>query len=86
MSDISKKDLGRIHKAEMSGDIQIRYFLPHTLELNPIEVQWKTVKKATANTLYENTSDMTNAIRRMMMSGETIKAKMTISSTLTTLF
>lgn len=35
----------------------------------------RNVKKATANTLYENTSDMAGAIRRMIMSGEIIKAK-----------
>lgn len=58
------------------GDVQIRYFLPYTPELNPIEGQWRLVKKATANTLYENTSDMASAIRRMIMSGEIIKAKM----------
>lgn len=61
---------------EMGGDVQIRYFLPYTPELNPIEGQWRIVKKATANTLYENTSDMANAIWRMIMGGEIIKAKM----------
>ena len=61
---------------EMGGDIQIRYFLPYTSELNPIEGQWRNVKKATANTLYENTSDMASAIRRMIASGEIIKATM----------
>lgn len=34
------------------------------------------MKKATADMLYENTSDMADAIRKMIMSGEIMKAKM----------
>ena len=61
----------------VEGDIRIRYFLPHTPEPEPepIEGQWRNVK-ATANTLYENASDMAGAVRRMIMSGKIIKAKM----------
>ena len=61
---------------EMGGDIQIRYFPPYTPELNPVEGQWRIVKKATANTRYENTDDMADSIHRMIMSGEIAKAKM----------
>jgi len=34
------------------GDIIPVYFPPHTPELNPIEVQWRMVRRATANRLY----------------------------------
>ena len=34
------------------------YIPPYTPELNPIEVQWRMIKKATANMLYESTDVM----------------------------
>ena len=61
---------------EMNGDIQIRYFLPYTPELNPIEVQWRIMKKATANTLYDTVDAMIDSICKMIRSGEIRKAKM----------
>ena len=60
----------------MNGEIQIRYFLPYTPELNPIEGQWRMMKKATANTLYKNTTDMKKAMRKMLASGEIARVKM----------
>ena len=66
----------REYLEKADGDIQIRYFPPYTPEPSPAGGQWRLVKKATANTLYEDTDDMAGAIRTMMMSGEIAIAKL----------
>ena len=66
----------REYLEKANGDIQIRYFPPYTPEPSPAGGQWRLVKKATANTLYENTDDMADAIRTTMMSGEIAIAKL----------
>ena len=62
--------------AEFKGDIVLYYIPPYTPELNPIEVQWGIIKKATANTLYESTGTMKDSMRRMLKSGEMGVAKL----------
>jgi len=43
----------------------LRYLPPYTPELNPVEVQWRMIKKAAANVLYGSTDDMKGSVRRM---------------------
>ena len=50
----------------MGGEIRAYYFPPYTPELNPIEVQWKSFKKATGNRLYECAEEMKRSIRAML--------------------
>jgi len=59
-----------------NGDIIPVYLPPYTPELNPIEVQWKMVRKVTANRLYDTTKAMKDSIWAMMGSGELGVAKM----------
>jgi len=36
-------------------DVKLRYLPPYTPELNPVGVQWRTIRKATWNRLYGDT-------------------------------
>lgn len=61
---------------DLKKTVIIKYLPPYTPELNPVEWQWSMIKKATANTLYKNTDEMKESIRRMLESGEVKAAKM----------
>jgi len=52
------------------------YLPPYTPELNPIETQWRMMRKATANRLYDTAKAMRDSIWAMMASGELGVAKM----------
>jgi len=52
------------------------YLPPYTPELNPIETQWRMVRKATANRLYDTTKSMKDPVWAMMASGELGVARM----------
>ena len=57
-------------------DVVLKYLPPYTPELNPVEGQWRLLKKATANTLYEDTDEMQDSIVDMIKNGEIPVAKM----------
>jgi len=44
------------------GDVVLRHLPPYTPELNPVEVQWRFIRKATGNRLYESTDEMKESI------------------------
>ena len=58
------------------GNVLLKYFLPYTPELNPVETQWRGIKKGTANVLYEGTEEMQKSIRTMLGNGEIKIVKM----------
>ena len=58
------------------GNVVLEYFLPYTPELNPVEVQWRGIKKGTANTLYEGIEAMQRSIKAMLGNGEVRIVKM----------
>lgn len=63
---------------ELGGDI-VPYHTPpppYTPELNPVGVQWRTVRKAAASVLYGTAGSMRGSIRRMLGRKETGVAKM----------
>ena len=62
--------------AKYNGGIVLKYFPPYTPELNPVEVQWRGIKKGTANTLYEGTDEMKRSIKVMLGNGEVRVVKM----------
>ena len=57
-------------------DIILLYLPPYTPELNPIEGQWRLLRKATANRLYKSTGAMKRSIASMVKRGEVKVAKM----------
>ena len=71
-----KPEAAREYLEKADGDIRIRHFPPHAPELNPAGGQWRLVKKAAADTPCKDTDGMAGAIRTMMMSGETVIAKL----------
>jgi len=60
------------------GDVVLRHLPPYTLELNPVEVQWRSIRKATGNRLYESTNEMKESIRAMLKNDEVRPIKMSI--------
>ena len=56
--------------------IVLKYFPPYTPELNPVEVQWRGIKKGTANILYEGTDEMKRSIKVMLGNDEVRVVKM----------
>jgi len=58
------------------GDVVLRHLPPYTPELNLVEVQWHSIRKATGNRLYESTDEMKESIRAMLDNGEVRPVKM----------
>jgi len=52
------------------GDVVLRHLPPSTPELNPVEIQWRMIRKGTGNRLYGNTEEMKESIRVMLDNGE----------------
>ena len=63
--------------ARYKVEIILKHILPFTPELNPVEIQWRSIKKGTANTLYERTEEeMKRSIKAMLGNGEVGVVKM----------
>ncbi len=45
----------RRYVEDYGRDVKLRYLPPYTPELNPVGVQWRTIRKATWNRLYGDT-------------------------------
>ena len=52
------------------GNVIIRYFPAYTPELNPIEIQWRDIKKSNANQYFADCKDMREFIINVLNSGE----------------
>ena len=49
----------------MNDEIKV-YYLAYTPEPNLVEVEWKSLRKATGNRLYESVAEMQKSIRTML--------------------
>ena len=58
------------------GDMEMLHLLPHTPQLNPIEVEWREIKAAIADIFFDGLDRMRDAIRRMIRNGEIPIVKM----------
>ena len=54
----------------MDGAVEILHLPPHTPQLNPIEVEWREIKAATADIFFYGLDKMRDAIRQMIHNGE----------------
>ncbi|MGH2612238.1 MAG: IS630 family transposase [Rhabdochlamydiaceae bacterium] len=52
------------------GDTVIRYFPGYTPELNPIEIQWREIKKNLGNQFFAGTDEMKDCIRKLVRTGK----------------
>ena len=52
------------------GEIKLAYLLPYTTQLNPIEIQWRVLKKMLARRYFESTDDLVGAITDLIDSGQ----------------
>jgi len=48
---------------DQRGDVVLRYLPPYMPELNPVEIQWRMIRKGTGNRLYGNTEEINESIR-----------------------
>lgn len=58
------------HVKDMGGDIVLKYTLPHTPQLNPIEPQWSSIKGAVGGTYFGDFEHMQIAIKHALERGE----------------
>ena len=56
--------------AESKGHVRIHYFPKYTPQLNPIEIQWRDLKKSIGNSFFEDVSIMQNTIKSVLESRE----------------
>ena len=62
--------------AEYGKDIVLIFLPPYTPELNPVEIQWRGVKRGAANRLYKEVDEMKKSIKYMLRKGEIKTVKM----------
>ena len=55
---------------EMDDKIILDYLPPYTPELNPIEIQWRVMKKALGNQVFESADAMKDALENMFRAKE----------------
>ena len=52
------------------GKIKLVYLPPYTQQLNPIEIQWRVLKKMPAGKCFESTDDLVSVITNLIDSGQ----------------
>ena len=57
------------------GAVEMIHFLPHTPQLNPIEIEWREIKRAVAD-IFGGLDELQEAITRMLANEEIAIAKM----------
>lgn len=58
------------------GDVEMIHLPPRTPQLNPIEVEWREIRAAIADTFFDSLDRMRDAARRMIRNGEMPFVKM----------
>ena len=66
----------RDHIAATNGNVEMIHFLPHTPQLNPIEIQWREIKRAIADIFFGGLEKLQEAVMRMLKNGEIAIVKM----------
>ena len=61
--------------AEYGKEIVLIFLPPYTPEINPVEIQWRGIKKGSANRLYK-VDEMTKSIKYMLRKDEIKTVKM----------
>ena len=61
---------------EFEGDIQFVFLPPYTPELNPIEIQWRLLKRALSDKLFLEISELKKSIRRLVRRKEVMPVQM----------
>ncbi len=59
-----------------NGDIRLIFLPPYTPQLNPIEVQWRVLKKTLAGRQFKTTDEVVDVVKRIINSGEMKPVKM----------
>lgn len=54
----------------VKNDVKVIHFLKYTPELNPIEIQWREIKKNLGNQFFVNTDEMKQCIRKLLKTGD----------------
>ena len=59
-----------------NGTVEMIHFLPHTPQLNPIEIEWREIKRAVADIFFGGLDELQEAIRRMLANEEIAMVKL----------
>ena len=52
------------------GAVEMIHFLPHTPQLNPIEIEWREIKRTVADIFFGGPDELQEAITRMLANEE----------------
>lgn len=57
---------------EFKGRLILVYLPPYTPELNSIELQWRVIRKAIANAVFDSVASLKRAVRKALMSNDAL--------------
>ena len=58
------------------GEIILEYLPPYAPELNPVEIQWREIKRRLSAKMFDTLDEMEQSVRKMFASGEILPVKM----------
>ncbi len=58
------------------GEIILEYLPPSTPELNPVEIQWREIKRRLSAKVFDTLDEMEQSVRNLFTSGEILPVKM----------
>ena len=59
-----------------NGEIVLEYLLPYTPELNPIEMQWRVIKRVLSAKVFGTLDEMEQSVRTLFARKEILPVKM----------
>ena len=59
-----------------NGAVEMIHFLPHTPQLNPIEIEWREIKRAIADIFFGGLDKLQKAITHMLANEEMVIVKL----------
>ena len=59
-----------------NGEIVLEYLLPYTPELNPIEMQWRVIKRVLSAKVFGTLDEMEQSVRKLFARKEILPVKM----------
>ncbi len=58
------------------GELMLEYLPPSTPELNPVEIQWREIKRRLSAKVFDTLDEMEQSVRNLFASGEILPVKM----------
>ncbi len=68
--------LVREQLTEWNGDVVLRFLPPYTPELDPVEIQWRAIKRRLPAKVFETLDDMERPVQRLPAKREVLPVKL----------